>query len=140
MKRVCEGAGEAEIGELDGAVGGDEQVVAFYVAVQDGVCVAEPDGSGEHAGPGFYVAGAVGDGLGFPESFEVAEGEVLEDERDVLVLCGEDGVEFYYVGVREFLEEFYFADGVHGYAVFVVGVYFYLFDGDEGGGGVPVVA
>lgn len=115
---VGEGASEAKIGELDFAVGGDEKIVRLDVAVQDEVEVAEPDSSGEHPHPGFDVRRAVADFVGIAdEHLEVPEGEVLEDEVEVLVFGGEDGEEADDVLVVEFLEVLQFADGVGGEAV-----------------------
>lgn len=88
---VAMGVGEAsrktEIGKLDFAVGGDEQVVGLDIAMQDKVLVAEPHGAGEHAHPGFDVGGTVAHVVGVAdEHFEIAEGQVLEHQVEVLVL------------------------------------------------------
>ena len=118
---VGEAAGETEIGKLDLAVGGDEQVVGLDIAVEDEALVAEPDGPGQHAHPGLDVGGAVADDVGVSdEHLEVAEGEELEHEVEVLVLGGEDGEERDDVGVLQLLEVLQFADGVRGHTLGVL--------------------
>lgn len=62
--------------------------------MQNEVFVTEPYRLAEHVGPGLDIGAAVGDGFVAPEAFEVAEGEVFEDEREVLVFGGEYGMEF----------------------------------------------
>ncbi|EGY17724.1 F-box protein pof6 [Verticillium dahliae VdLs.17] len=132
---IGEGAGETEIGELDVAVGGDEQVVGLDVAVQDKVLVAEPDGAAEHAHPGLDVGGAVAHIVRvLDEHLEVAEGQVLEHEVEVLVLGGKDGEQRDDVGVLELLEMLELADGVGGHALAVFLLDLDLLDGHEGGG------
>ena len=132
---VGEAPGETEIGELDVAVGGDEQVVGLDIAVEDEVLVTEPDGAGEHAHPGLDVCGAVADLVGvLDEHLEIAEGQVFENEVEVLVLGGEDGEEGDDVGVGQLLEMLELADGVGGHAFAVLFLDLDLLDGDEGGG------
>lgn len=139
LARVSKATGETEIGELDGAVGGNEGVAALDVAVQDVVLVAEPDALAQHVGPGLDVGGAVGNGLVVPQLLEVAAREVLEHERQVLLLGGEDGVQLDDVGVGELGEELDLADGVEGDAVGEVGVELHGLDGHDGGRVVAVV-
>lgn len=129
---VAEAARETEIGELDLAVGGDEQVVGLDVAVQDEVLVAEPDGADEHAHPGLDVGGSVVHVGGVSdEHLQVAKGKVLEDQVDVLVFGGEDGLEGDDVGVVQLLEVLQFADGVGGHALCVLLLHLNFLDGDE---------
>lgn len=91
---VCETPRQTEISEFDVAVCCDEQIVGLDIAVEHEVFVAEPHGAGEHAHPGFDVGSAVADVVGVSdEHFQVAEGEVFEDEVEVLVFRGEDGEE-----------------------------------------------
>ena len=126
-----EGAREAEVGELDLAVGGDEEVVGLDVAVQDEVLVAEVDGPPHHAHPGFDVGRAVGDAVfGRDEDFEVAAGEEFDHHVDVLVFGGEDVVERDDGGVRELAQVLDLADGAHVDAFFLLsGLDFELLDG-----------
>ena len=78
------------------------------------VLMAEPDCLRQHSDPSLDISGTVTYIFVLPELFEVAEGEVLEDEGEVLLFCGEDGVEADDVWVEgEFLEELDFAEGVH---------------------------
>ena len=131
---VGEGAGEAEVGEFDFAFGGDEEVVGFDVAVEDGVGVDVEDGAEEHAHPGFDVGGTVGDGGVFYEFFEVAVWEVLDDHVDVLVFGGEDVEEGDDGGVRDLLQVLDLADGVDVEAFALLGgLDFEFLDGDEDG-------
>lgn len=135
---VAMGVGEApretEIGKLDLAVGGDEQVVGLDIAVQDEVLVAEPHGAGEHAHPGLDVCGAVADVVGVAdEHFEVAEREVLEHQVEVLVLGGEDGEERDDVWVLQLLQVLEFAHRVGGHALCVFLLHLDLLDGDARG-------
>lgn len=133
--RVGKGAGETEIGQFDLAVGGDEQVVGLDIAVQDVVLVAEPDGATEHAHPGFDVGRAVADAFIVADKhFQVAEGQVLEDQADVLVLGREDGQEGDDIGVGEFLEVFEFADGIGREPLGIFLLLLDFLDGDELGG------
>ena len=94
MRHVCvwirKAAREAEIRQLDLAVGGDQEVVGLDVTVQHEVRVAEIDRSTQHSHPGLDVGSAVGDGTVLDELFEITVGEVLDDHVDSLVLCGED--------------------------------------------------
>ena len=91
--RVRKGAGEPEVGQLDGPVAGDEQVVRLDVAVQDVVGVAEPYRACEHGHPCFYVRGPVAHAVRVAdEHLEIAEREEFEHEVEVLVLGGVDGV------------------------------------------------
>lgn len=132
LVRVGEAARQAKVGELDVAVGGDEQVVGLDVAVQDEVLVAEPHGAGEHAHPGLDVGGAVAHAVRVAdEHFQVAERQVLEHQVEVLVLGGEDGQEGDDVGVVELLEVFELAHGVGRHALGVFFLDLDLFDGDE---------
>lgn len=127
---VGEAAGEAEVGELDLAVGGDEAVVGLDVAVEHVVLVAEPDGAGEHAHPGLDVGGAVADAVRVAdEALEVAEGEELEHEVEVLVLGGEDVEEGDDVGVRELLEVLELTHRVGRHALGVLLLHLDLLDG-----------
>ncbi|KAI9158770.1 Aspartate kinase FUB3 [Paramyrothecium foliicola] len=129
---VGEAAGQTEIGELDLAVRGDEQVVGLDIAVQDETLVAEPDGAGEHAHPGLDVGGAVADVVGVAdEHLEVAEGQVLEHEVEVLVLGGEDAEQGDDVGVAQLLEVLELAHGVGRHALGVLLLNLDLLDGDE---------
>ena len=54
---VADGAGDAEVGHLDAAVGGDEHVAGLDVAVHDAVAVGEAEGGGDVGGD---LRGAVG--------------------------------------------------------------------------------
>ena len=129
-----EGAGEAEVGEFDFAFGGDEEVVGFDVAVEDGVGVDVEYCAEEHAHPGFDVGGAVGDGGVFDEFFQVAVREVLDDHVDVLVFGGEDVEEGDDGGVGDLLQVFDLADGVDVEAFALLGgLDFEFLDGDEDG-------
>lgn len=131
---IGEGAGETEIGELDLAIGGDQQVVGLDVAVQDEVLVAEPDGAREHAHPGLDVGGAVAHALDVADQhLEVAEREVLEHEVEVLVARREDRVQGDDVGVGELLQVLELAHGVgrEPFGVFLLDLDF--FDRDEVG-------
>ena len=96
--------------------------------------MAPPHGTIHHQHPALDVGGAVAQRiLGFYDGFEVAHGQELEDEVDVLVPGGEDAEEVDYVWVRvEFGEVLAFSEGGGGDAVFELGDDFYLFDGDEG--------
>lgn len=138
LVRVGEAAGETEIGQLDLAVGGDEQVVGLDVAVEDEALVAEPDGAGQHAHPGLDVGGTVADIVRVAdEHLEVAEGEELEHQVEVLVLGGEDGEQGDDVGVGELLQVLELAHGVGGHAFCVFLLDFDLFNGDLLGGVRP---
>lgn len=100
LVRVGKGARETEIRELDLAVGGDEQVVGLDVAVQDKGLVAEPDGARQHAHPGLDVGRAVSHIVRVADQhLQVAKGQELEHQVQVLVLGGEDGQERDDVGV-----------------------------------------
>jgi hypothetical protein len=63
----------------------------------------------------------------FDEHFEVAEGQVFEDEIEILVLGGEDGEEGDYVRVGELLEVLEFADCVRGetFGIFFLNLYLF---------------
>lgn len=129
---VGEAAGEAKVCELDVAVGGDEKVVGLDVAVEHEVLVAEPDGAREHAHPGLDVGGAVAHAVRVAdEHLEVAEGQVLEDEVEVLVLGGEDAEEGDDVGVAQLLEVLELADRVGRHALGVLLLHLDLLDGHE---------
>lgn len=132
---VAMGVGEAprktEIGKLDLAVGGDEQVVGLDIAVQDKVLVAEPHCASEHAHPGLDVCGAVADVVGVAdEHFEVAEREVLEHQIEVLVLGGEDGEQRDDVWMLQLLQVLEFAHRVGRHALCVFLLHLDLLDGD----------
>ena len=138
--RVRERARETEIRELERPVRGYEQVVPLDVAVQDEVLVAEPHGLREHAGPALDVGARVRYALVLPEALQVAEGQVLEHDVDVLVLVAVYGVELDDVWVRELGQVLDFADGVGRDAIFVFCVCLDLLDGYEAFGVVAVVA
>lgn len=130
--RVREGSCETEIAQLHLAVGGDQQVVGLDVAVQHEVLVAEPDGAGQHAHPGFDVRCSVAHALRvFDEHLEVPEREEFEDQIEVLVLGREDREQGDDVGVRELLEVLELADGVGGHALGVFLLDLDLLDGHE---------
>lgn len=98
--RVGEAARQTKIGQLHLTVGCDQQVVGLDIAVQHVVLVAEPDGTTQHTHPRLDIGRTVPDALVVTdEHFEIAEGEVLEDKTDVLVLGREDGQEGDDVGV-----------------------------------------
>ncbi|PMB67938.1 hypothetical protein BM221_006113 [Beauveria bassiana] len=125
LVRVGEAARKAEIGKLDLAVGGNEQIVGLDVAVQHKGLVAEPHGAGQHAHPGLDVGGAVAHVVGVADQhLQVAEGQELEHQVEILVLGREDGQERDDVGVFEL------AHGVGSHALGVFFLYFNLFDGD----------
>lgn len=77
--RICKGARETEIREFDLAVCGYEEIVGFYIAVQDEIGMAEIDRAREHAHPSFDVRSSVSDIIVvFNELFEVSEGEIFQ--------------------------------------------------------------
>lgn len=137
---VCKAAGETEISEFDGVVGGDDDVVGFDVAVEDEVFVEPPHRLAEHVGPGLDVRSTIRDAFVFPDVLELAAGEVFENEVDVFVFRGEDGDELDEVGVVQLGEVLHFAEGVEVDAVLPLCVLLHLLDGDELGGVVAVVA
>lgn len=78
---------ETEISKLDLAVGGNQQVVWLDIAMQHKVLMAEPHGPRQHAHPRLDVCGTVRDTIGVAdEHLQVAEGQIFEDEIEVLVL------------------------------------------------------
>jgi hypothetical protein len=66
------------------------------------------------------------------QALEIAAGEMLEHDIEVLVPGREDGEELDDVGMGELLEGSYFAESIGSQAVGVVFVYFELFDSNEG--------
>lgn len=93
--------------------------------------MAEPHGAGEHSHPGFDVGGTVADIIGVAdEHFEIAEGQVLEHQVEVLVLGGEDGEQRDDVWVLELLQVLQLADGVGGHSLCVFLLDLDLLDGD----------
>lgn len=78
--RVGKGTRETKIGQFNGAVGGNEQVVRLYISMQDKVLMTEPDCAAEHDHPCFHVRGTVMDGFDVLNQFQqVTLGEMLQD-------------------------------------------------------------
>lgn len=130
--RVGEGAGKTKISQLDLAIGGNQQVVGLYIAMQYKVLVTEPDGANQHAHPCLDISRSVADALMVAdEHLQVAEREVLEDETDILILRGENGQKRDDVGVGQLAEVFQFAHGVGCEALGVLFLLLDLLDSDE---------
>ena len=138
---VGEAAGQAEVGQLERAVGRHQQVVGLDVAVQHEVGVAEPHAAAQHARPGLDVGQPVRHARRvLDQHLQVAERQVLEHQVQVLPLRREDGVQRDDVGVRQLLQELDLADRVEREAVLVVGQHLDLLDGHLGAGVVLEVA
>lgn len=132
---IGEGAGKTEISQFDLAVGGNEQVVGLDIAVQNVILVAEPDGPHQHAHPCLDVGRSVTDALLVADKhFQVAKGEVLQDEADVLILCREDREQGDDVGVGQLAEMFQFTNGVGCKPLGILFLLLDFLDGDELGG------
>ena len=125
----AEGAGEAEVGEFELALGVDEEVLGLQVAVEDAVVVAEGDALEELMHEGFtgdeVQAAAIAAGIHVLLEVFV---HVFEDEHE-FVFGVDDVVERDNVFVLELFHEGDFADGGGGGAFFAVEVDF--FEGDE---------
>jgi len=133
--RISEASRKTKISKLDFAVLSDQQVVWLDITMENKVLVTEPDSAGQHAHPGFDVCSTVTDGFGIAdEHFQVASGQVLENEVEVLVFGGEDGEERDDVWMRELLKMLQFADGVGGHAFVIFFLDLDLLDSDEGAG------
>src|SRR5690606_8511353 len=77
---AAHGAGDAEVGDLDLALGGDEHVARLDVAVHDAVAVGEVEGGGDVGGD---VGGTVGvqPPLGPQDLGQAAPPHVLHDDE-----------------------------------------------------------